>query len=239
MDNKNLEIDWLYNEYTHVGVNFNDIKQIELYEKYNKSEEQKEKEVKFISQKINLNQEHILLDVGTGTGCITIELAKRCKKIYAIDISKEMISQAKKNAKEHGVDNIVFCCSGFLNYKHKGESIDSIISQVTLHHLPDFWKMVAIEHMYSILKFGGTFCLSDTAISINMKEYKKCIDQYILSIRKKLNPVMAENIKLNIQQEYPTFDWVLIEMIKRVGFIIKDIVYHDKYFATFTCKKHE
>ena len=47
----------------------------------------------------------ILLDIGTGSGCILISLISELKKSFGIgiDISKKAISAAKKNALKHNV----------------------------------------------------------------------------------------------------------------------------------------
>lgn len=51
-----------------------------------------------------------ILEVGTGTGCISIYLAKKFPeiKIVALDISEEALELAKENAKLHNVNNIEF-----------------------------------------------------------------------------------------------------------------------------------
>jgi len=51
----------------------------------------------------------IICDVGTGSGCIAITLAKMLPqaKIYATDVSKKALNVAKKNAKYHNVENVV------------------------------------------------------------------------------------------------------------------------------------
>ncbi|MEE2699972.1 MAG: peptide chain release factor N(5)-glutamine methyltransferase [Bacteroidota bacterium] len=46
-----------------------------------------------------------LLDIGTGSGCISVVLAKKSNaKISAMDVSEEAINITKQNAKAHGVD---------------------------------------------------------------------------------------------------------------------------------------
>jgi len=53
----------------------------------------------------------IAIDIGCGTGSFTLELAKRCRKLYALDISQKMLDELNQKAEKSGITNIV-CING-------------------------------------------------------------------------------------------------------------------------------
>jgi 2-polyprenyl-3-methyl-5-hydroxy-6-metoxy-1,4-benzoquinol methylase len=56
-----------------------------------------------------------------------------------------MIAYAKQKAQKDGISNISFLQAGFLSYEHNGSPLDIIVSNLALHHLPDFWKMIGLN----------------------------------------------------------------------------------------------
>jgi len=79
-----------------------------------------------------------VLDIGTGSGRLAIELAKLkdCHfDIVALDISENMIKRARENARRYGVENrIRFLVSTAANLPFADNSFDLVISYASLHH---------------------------------------------------------------------------------------------------------
>ena len=69
-----------------------------------------------------------ILDVGTGSGCIAISLAKQLTNstVYAMDYSREALDIAKRNAQKHAV-NVLFECADMRFYESKVK-FDIIVS---------------------------------------------------------------------------------------------------------------
>ena len=82
-----------------------------------------------INEQKTINKKNIIfVDVGTGSGCIPISIAKNLKnkktKFFAVDISKKALSIAKQNAKKHNV-NIKFYQGNLLEPLIKNSNIIS------------------------------------------------------------------------------------------------------------------
>lgn len=67
-------------------------------------------------QRIKDIQQPRVLDIGTGSGCIAVALARRCKsaQVTATDISADALAVAQRNVERHGVADRVRLCQGDL-----------------------------------------------------------------------------------------------------------------------------
>ena len=230
-------VKWQYNETVQVGTDYQDISNVQAYDEKMAKFRDFKKEATDIIKAICLEREHSLLEIGTGTGNFAIEAARYCNNVYAIDVSSTMIAYAKQKAQTMGISNISFFQAGFLSYEHNGYPLDVIVSNAALHHLPDFWKMIALKRIYQLLKNGGAFYLGDAVFSFPIEEYNYKIDNWIDTMKEKVGVDFAKEAKMHIKEEFSTFDWIIEEMLHKSGFKF-DIRHKDDFFAIYYCKKN-
>lgn len=75
------------------------------------------------------NERIKILDIGTGSGCIAVTLAKKLPsaEVHAWDISKDALQVARKNAERNGVE-VIFSEKDMLQQPISDEKFDIIVS---------------------------------------------------------------------------------------------------------------
>jgi len=104
-----------------------------------------------------------VLDVGTGSGLLAVELAraKDCHfDIIAIDISQNMIRKAIENAKRAGVgDKIRFLASTAAALPFPDDSFDFVMSYASLHHWLE--PVAVFNEVERVVKETGSVIIRD------------------------------------------------------------------------------
>ncbi|MCP4130849.1 MAG: class I SAM-dependent methyltransferase [bacterium] len=229
--------DWIYNELKHVGVDYSKKSNANIYDEQMESFRNYEKEVKTIIDKFGFSDSKSLtaIDIGCGTGAFSIHAAKYLKKIYAVDVSKEMLKIASSKAKTGGIKNIEFFNSGFLHFQ-PDEKVDVIFSKWAFHHLPDYWKQAGLLNMNKMLKPGGILLLTDLVFKFD-PDYDKNIEALLNNLSKDFSSDFVEETKIHIRDEYSTFDWILQGLIERAGFTIEHSNTEDILTSEYFCRK--
>lgn len=103
-----------------------------------------------------------MLDVGCGTGLVTLPFAKKASQITALDTSSGMLEVLEKKAAAEKLSNITTLCGelGSLAGNPQATAVfDCIISSMTLHHIDNTQEALAM--LATLLKEGGTLALAD------------------------------------------------------------------------------
>lgn len=228
---------WRFDEMKSCGAKFNSIFYAGRYDKQHSKFRDYEKESQEIMSLLALEPHSTVMDMGCGTGAFTINAAKFYKKVYAVDISQAMLRCARKKAKKAGLNNIEFCHGGFLTYRHCVEPVDAIISVLVLHHLPDFWKLVALRRLGQMLKTGSKLYLFDVVFSFDVTNYESSFKGFIESMVSHTGDTMKSAMESHFSREYSTFGWIMEDMLEKAGFEINRADYREDFFAAYLCTK--
>ena len=103
-----------------------------------------------------------VLDVGSGPGTITCDLAKLYPsiKITGIDRSSAIVAQATALAAEKGLSNVDFAEGDIFNLAYPDNTFDIIHVHQVLQHIPEPTKAVA--ELRRVLKPGGILAVRET-----------------------------------------------------------------------------
>lgn len=235
--NRGLPHELEYDEMRHAGVDYADAAIAEEYDERHGSFRDYQKEAERVAGLLGLGQDSTVIDFGCGTGAFAIPAASVCREIHAVDVSAAMLAVCQKKADAKGLKNIVTHHAGFLSYVHAGEPVDAIQSVAALHHLPDFWKSVALARMHGMLKPGGRLYLFDVVFTFPVREYASALTGWVKEMRQKASPEMAAETATHIRDEFSTYDWVLDEMLHRAGFEIRHKSSSFPYTINYLCRR--
>ena len=98
-------------------------------------------------------------DLGAGEGTLSQLLAKRARKVIAIDISERMIEVGTQLAKDHGFTNLEYRLGDLEEPPIAGSSIDLAVFSQALHHANSPHKAIAAARR--ILRPGGRLAILD------------------------------------------------------------------------------
>ncbi len=136
-----------------------------------------------------------------------------------------------------GLKNIEFHRGGFLTYDHRAKPVDAISTVAALHHLPDFWKLIGLQRLASMLKPNGRLFLFDVVFSFDIDEYERGIKRFIRKATGHMGPSGQSESETHVREEYSTCDWIMEGLLERAGFTVESADYRDEFLAAYLCTK--
>jgi SAM-dependent methyltransferase len=186
-----------------------------------------------------LGPDSTVVDLGAGTGTFAISAARVFRRVVAVDVSPAMTAALRRRVADTGLANVECVEAGFLSYEHAGAPADAVFTRNALHHLPDFWKALALRRIADLMRPGGILRLRDLVYSFDPADAEAALERW-LATRAPSSEVgwTREELETHVRDEYSTFAWLLEPMLERADFTIERAE-HDELgiYATYTCTK--
>ena len=186
---------------------------------------------------LGLDREHTLIDLGAGTGALALAAAPFSRRVIAVDVSPAMLAVLHERAGGLGVSNLDVVQAGLLAYQHEGEPADFVYSRNVLHHLPDFWKTVALTRIAAMLEPGGVLLLRDLVFSCQPFQIDDAVEVWLEGAAQQPEEGWTRaELEEHLRQEYSTFSWLLEPMLERSGFAIQRAEHSaNQIYALYVC----
>ena len=104
----------------------------------------------------------LVLDVATGTGHTAFALAPHVSHIVAVDITPEMLAEARRLRDSRRVANVSFHLASANDLPFLAESFDVVTCRRAAHHFADIWR--SLEEMRRVLKTNGRLVIDDRSV---------------------------------------------------------------------------
>lgn len=227
---------WFLDELAHAGPEHLDSEYVQGYDR--KAGTDPAEDLALLRDH-GLNETHTLVDLGAGTGIFALAVAPLCRRVVAVDVSPAMLAILRERAEQADIGNIECMQSGFLTYEHQGDPADFVYSRNALHHLPDFWKALALERIAAVLNPGGLLRLHDLVFSFDPGETGPIIEAWLAGAAKRPEYGWTRSeFEEHLRGEYSTFSWLLEPMLERAGFKIQDASHStSRTYSAYTCIK--
>lgn len=108
-----------------------------------------------------------VLEVATGTGLVALKIASAAEQIHAIDISPQMIDEAKKKIEEMEIDNVAFSVEDAYALPFGDGMFDTVVCNNALHNMKQ--PEDALSEIRRVLKPDGRFIAIIAGVGESLK----------------------------------------------------------------------
>lgn len=226
---------WCYDEFKQVGKDYASAEEVAVYDATHAEFRDVAAENEAILDRLSLAAGDCIVDFGAGTGAFAIAAALRGLRVHAVDVSPAMLAYARSRAAEAGATTVQFHHAGFLSYSHHGPPAAAVVTSFAFHHLPDFWKGIALQRIHALLKHGAWLYLHDVVIA--EADAVSNIHALIEHQAEAGGDFLRDDAECHFRDEFSTYDWVMDGLLARTGFSVQQKTMQGGVLGTYWCVK--
>lgn len=114
--------------------------------------------------------EDVVVDVGAGTGLLTLALAPAVEKVWAIDVSAAMIDYLTTKAASGELENVETATATAVSLPLVDGAASLVVSNYCYHHLSDAEKERGIAEIFRVLRPGGRAVIGDMMFRVQVAD---------------------------------------------------------------------
>lgn len=101
------------------------------------------------------------VDLGAGSGFLTLPLAGRVQSVVAVDLAPQMLTRLASRAAAAGLQNVQTKVDDLTTTRFAASSLDLVVSSYALHSVPHRDKLALLRHAHQWLAPGGRIVVVD------------------------------------------------------------------------------
>jgi ubiquinone/menaquinone biosynthesis C-methylase UbiE len=115
-------------------------------------------------------RDDVVVDVGAGTGLLSLALAPSVKKVWAVDISPAMTEYLRVKAASAELRNVESTTATAISLPLVDGAVSVVVSNYCFHHLRDEDKERALAEAFRVLRPGGRLVLGDMMFRVQIAD---------------------------------------------------------------------
>jgi len=181
-----------------------------------------------------------VVDLGAGTGLVSLAVAPRVQEVVAVDISSRMIERLEAAAAADGVSNLRALEADLRVLPLEDEWATLVVSNYAFHHLDDAGKELALSEARRVLQPGGRLVICDMMFSLSLDTRDRRVIWEKVAAMLKRGPAGVVRILKNAGRivarrwEQPARPEAWVEMLEARGFVDVrvELLEHEAAIAT-------
>ena len=112
----------------------------------------------------------VAVDIGSGTGLLSLPLAREVEQVWALDIAPQMCEYVRAKAASAGLENVEVAPASAVSLPLVDASADLVVSNYCFHHLSDPDKITALREIHRVLRPGGRLVFGDMMFRVSVAD---------------------------------------------------------------------